>query len=62
MIALASSWLFGFVSIPVLPFFTASGMPPTLKATTGLAVAWASRSAMPCPSWMEGRTKMSAQL
>ena len=41
---------------------TASLTPPTLKATIGLAEACASRSAIPCPSWTEGKTKMSAQL
>jgi len=60
--ASANLLLSGFVSNPVSWFRTASGIPPTLKATTGFAVACASSSVMPCPSWMDGRAKMSAQL
>jgi len=62
MIAFANSWLSGFVSSPVSLSMTASRTPLTLKATTGFAVACASSSAMPCPSWVDGRTKTSAQL
>ena len=62
MIASASSWLSGLISNPVSLSMTVSGMPPTLKATTGFAVACASSNAMPWPSWMDGRTKTSAQL
>ena len=60
--ASANSWLSGFVSSPVSLSRTASRIPLTLKATTGLAVACASSSAMPWPSWIDGRVKMSAQL